>query len=161
MKRFDKMNNKLLNDLNNDDKKSQKPNKIATRKKTDCSKVFFAKFVEKFCDSVEKHTPIDVKPAKLVMIMTQSLYNQSFEKASSNTEKSTSQYNIYIYMYISYSNQNNNKQMKIGMIQRIMETMKRTSRYIYRKTSHCCPNKTSCFLVDRVKNHQLWKSDTF
>jgi len=81
-----------------------------------------------FLDAIQKSNPLDIKPAKLVMIMSQSLW---VKKNKMEQEKE----------------ENDNDQ-------------KEENEETEKESNHFSKND-KLFIVDRIKNHELWKNDKF
>ena len=82
-----------------------------------------------FFDSIQKSEPLDIKPAKLVMIMSQSLYVKKVSVMDNLDEQERRD-------LVDSENDNNGN-------------------------SQFLPKKNKLFIVDRIKNHQIWKNDKF
>ncbi|ETO25072.1 hypothetical protein RFI_12073 [Reticulomyxa filosa] len=144
-----------------------------------------ANLVELFCDSVEKHNPIDVKPAKLVMIMTQSLYVRKdsvaddpkfqekilLQTPANNTTSTTTITSTDTLLRSSESQINEassppNVQDDNVENEKKEETSPNTGdkveiQAVSSSSRSLLPKQDKIFLVDLIKHHHLWKSETF
>jgi len=88
-------------------------------------------YINLFFDSIQKSEPLDIKPAKLVMIMSQSLYVKKESVYDILTKKEQQQ----------FEESKNNEENK--------------------KSGHSKEASNKLFIVDRIKNHLIWKNDKF
>ena len=100
-----------------------------------------------FLDSVQQSQPLDIKPAKLVMIMSQSLYvkkTNMLQNGGMTDEESKEEI-----------------QKMEEMQQQLKEQQNNGNGLHRRKSTNAFAKNDKLFVVDRVKNHAVWKNDKF
>ena len=92
-----------------------------------------------FFDSIQKSQPLDIKPAKLVMIMSQSLYVKKLSVMDLLTKEEKEEF--------TESKQDNNNPQKKGHHQQ--------------QSSSAFLKNNKLFIGDRIKNHAIWRNEKF
>jgi len=102
-----------------------------------------------FLDSVQESKPLDIKPAKLVMIMSQSLY---VKKSNVNDGDNAAKDDVESKEDINKSDQNKNEEDDVSNGNHVLRR---------KSTLNAFTKNDKLFIVDRVKDHAVWKNDKF
>eukprot|EP00484_Ammonia_sp_Unknown_P001339 CAMPEP_0197020542 /NCGR_PEP_ID=MMETSP1384-20130603/1356_1 /TAXON_ID=29189 /ORGANISM="Ammonia sp." /LENGTH=709 /DNA_ID=CAMNT_0042448193 /DNA_START=39 /DNA_END=2168 /DNA_ORIENTATION=+ len=102
-----------------------------------------------FFDAIQTSSPLDIKPAKLVMIMSQSLYVKKKSVIELLTKKELEEFEQSKLNDLPETNGSNDDENASGTLHQPQSSVS------------FLPKKNKLFIVDRIKNHEIWKMEKF